>query len=129
MPPSPISARRAGAAIRRRCGGSASAPACKVVCAAGYYWDPFPDIALASSVEEIRDAMIAEIESGTDGTDVRCGVIKVGTAQEPNEPAERLFKAAAAGVARDRRAGDHAHVEHRARRPGTSACWKAPAWT
>ena len=53
----------------------------KVVCAAGYYWDPFPDIALASSVEEIRDAMIAEIEQGTDGTDVRCGVIKVGTAR------------------------------------------------
>jgi phosphotriesterase-related protein len=51
--------------------------------------------ALASSVEEIRDAMIAEIETGTDGTDVRCGVIKVGTAKEPNEPAERLFKAAA----------------------------------
>jgi phosphotriesterase-related protein len=67
----------------------------KVVCAAGFYWDPFPEIALASSVEEIRDAMIAELEAGTDGTDVRCGVIKVGTAQEPNEPAERLFKAAA----------------------------------
>ena len=68
----------------------------KVVYAAGYYWDPFPDIALASSVEEIRDAMIAEIETGADGTDIRCGVIKVGTAKEPNEPAERLFKAAAA---------------------------------
>jgi phosphotriesterase-related protein len=68
----------------------------KVVCAAGYYWDPFPDIALKSSVEEIRDAMIAEVETGADGTDVRCGVIKVGTAKEPNEPAERLFKAAAA---------------------------------
>jgi phosphotriesterase-related protein len=67
----------------------------KVICAAGYYWDPFPDIALKSSVEEIRDAMIAEIERGADGTDVRCGVIKVGTAKEPNEPAERLFKAAA----------------------------------
>lgn len=66
-----------------------------VVCAAGYYWDPFPDIALASTVEEIRDAMIAEIETGADGSDVRCGVIKVGTAREPNEPAERLFKAAA----------------------------------
>jgi phosphotriesterase-related protein len=68
----------------------------KVVCAAGYYWDPFPGIALASSVEEIRDSMIAEIECGADGTDVRCGVIKIGTAKEPNEPAERLFKAAAA---------------------------------
>jgi phosphotriesterase-related protein len=68
----------------------------KVVCAAGYYWDPFPEIALASSVEQIRDAMIAEIEIGTDRTNIRCGVIKVGTAREPNEPAERLFKAAAA---------------------------------
>ena len=68
----------------------------KVVCAAGFYWDPFPDMALASSVEQIRDAMIAEVEEGADGTDVRCGVIKVGTAKEPNEPAERLFKAAAA---------------------------------
>jgi phosphotriesterase-related protein len=67
----------------------------KVICAAGFYWDPFPDIALARSVEQIRDAMIAEIETGTDGTNVRCGVIKVGTAREPNEPAERLFKAAA----------------------------------
>ncbi len=67
----------------------------KVVCAAGFYWDPFPEIALASPVEAIRDAMIAEIEQGADGSDVRCGVIKVGTAREPNEPAERLFKAAA----------------------------------
>ena len=81
------------------------------MCAAGYYWDPFPDVALASSVEKIRDAMIAEIESGADGTGIRCGVIKVGTAREPNEPAERLFRAAAAAVAGDRRAGDHAHVE------------------
>ena len=23
-------------------------PACKVVCAAGFYWDPFPDIALTA---------------------------------------------------------------------------------
>jgi phosphotriesterase-related protein len=68
----------------------------RVVCAAGYYWDPFPDIALRSSIEQIRDAMIAEVESGADGTGIRCGVIKVGTAREPNEPAERLFKAAAA---------------------------------
>jgi predicted metal-dependent phosphotriesterase family hydrolase len=68
----------------------------KVVCAAGFYWDPFPDVARTSAVEEIRDAMIAEVEQGTDGSDVRCGVIKVGTAKEPNEPAERLFKAAAA---------------------------------
>src|SRR5262249_49021324 len=28
----------------------------------------------------------------------RCGVIKIGTAREPNEPAERLFRAAAAAA-------------------------------
>jgi phosphotriesterase-related protein len=67
-----------------------------VVCAAGFYWDPFPDIAETAPVERIRDAMIAEVETGADGTSIRCGVIKVGTAREPNEPAERLFRAAAA---------------------------------
>src|SRR5262245_47916283 len=67
-----------------------------VVCAAGFYWDPFPDVAETAPVEMIRDAMIAEVEHGADGTDVHCGVIKVGTAREPNEPAERLFRAAAA---------------------------------
>jgi phosphotriesterase-related protein len=67
-----------------------------VVCAAGYYWDPFPDVALSAPVEKIRDAMIAEVETGADGTGIGCGVIKVGTAREPNEPAERLFRAAAA---------------------------------
>jgi phosphotriesterase-related protein len=70
-----------------------------VVCAAGFYWDPFPAICAEASVEAIRDVMIAEIETGTDGTAVRCDVIKVGTAREPNEAAERLFRAAAAAAA------------------------------
>lgn len=69
-----------------------------VVCAAGYYWDPFPEIAEKASVEAIRDAMIAEIETGADGAGIRCGLIKVGTAREPSEPAERLFGAAAAAA-------------------------------
>jgi phosphotriesterase-related protein len=67
-----------------------------VVCAAGFYWDPFPEIAEKASAEQICDAMIAEVESGVGETGLRCGVIKVGTAREPNEPAERLFRAAAA---------------------------------
>src|SRR5262245_22228187 len=82
------------AALRR----ISEASGVKVICAAGYYWDPFPEVAEKASVEAIRDAMIAEIESGTDGTDVRCGVIKVGTAREPSEPAEPLFRAAAAAA-------------------------------
>src|SRR6476661_10188509 len=32
-----------------------------VIYAAGYYWDPFPEIAEKASVEEIRDAMIKEV--------------------------------------------------------------------
>src|SRR5262249_60983704 len=66
-----------------------------VVCAAGFYWDPFPDVALAAPIEKIRDTMITEVETGADGTGIRCGVTKVGTAREPNEPAARLFRAAA----------------------------------
>src|SRR5882757_11102972 len=61
------------AALRR----ISEASGVKVVCAAGFYWDPFPEVAEKASVEAIRDAMIAEIEIGADGTDVCCGVIKV----------------------------------------------------
>lgn len=70
-----------------------------VVCAAGFYWDPFPEIAENGAIEFIRDAMIAEIETGVGATGIRCGVIKVGTARAPNEAAERLFRAAAAASA------------------------------
>jgi phosphotriesterase-related protein len=67
-----------------------------VVCAAGFYWDPFPAIASSGTVEELRDIMISEIETGVGGTGIRCGVIKVGTNRgEPDEMAERLFRAAA----------------------------------
>lgn len=66
-----------------------------VVCAAGFYWDPFPGIAIDGTVERLRDSMIAEIETGVGGTDIRCGVIKVGTTRgEPDAVAERLFRAA-----------------------------------
>jgi phosphotriesterase-related protein len=66
-----------------------------VVCAAGFYWDPFPAIASNGTVDELRDIMIAEIETGVGGTDIRCGVIKVGTNRgEPDGIAERLFQAA-----------------------------------
>ena len=67
-----------------------------VICAAGFYWDPFPEIAEHGSVEQLRDGMIAEVETGVGDTGIRCGVIKVGTNREPNAVAERLFRAAAA---------------------------------
>jgi phosphotriesterase-related protein len=66
-----------------------------VVCAAGFYWDPFPAIAINGAVEELRDIIISEIETGVGGTGIRCGVIKVGTNRgEPDDVAERLFRAA-----------------------------------
>jgi phosphotriesterase-related protein len=66
-----------------------------VVCATGFYWDPFPDIVIRGSVAALRDAMIAEINQGIDSTGIRCGVIKVGTARgTPSEMEARLFTAA-----------------------------------
>jgi phosphotriesterase-related protein len=66
-----------------------------VVGAAGFYWDPFPGIAIDGTVGQLRDIMISEIEAGVGGTDIRCGVIKVGTNRgEPDDVAERLFRAA-----------------------------------
>jgi len=70
-----------------------------VVCASGFYWDPFPDIVVNGSVEALRDAMITEIDQGIDATGIRCGVIKVGTARGvPGDMEARLFAAAAAAA-------------------------------
>ena len=96
-----------------------------VVCAAGFYWDPFPAIAINGTVEQLRDIMIAEIETGVGATGIRCGVIKVGTSRgEPDDVAERLFRAAAAAAVGDRRAGHHPYVEPRS---GGVACAGARA--
>jgi phosphotriesterase-related protein len=66
-----------------------------VVCAAGFYWDPFPAVVINGTVEQLRDIMISEIAAGVGATDIRCGVIKVGTTRgEPDDVAERLFRAA-----------------------------------
>lgn len=67
-----------------------------VVCATGFYWDPFPPAAVDGSVASLRDAMLCEILTGVDGTDVRAGVIKIGTGRgQISTVAERLFRAAA----------------------------------
>ena len=66
-----------------------------VVCAAGFYWDPFPAVVVNGTVERLRDIMISEIAAGVGATGVRCGVIKVGTTRgEPDDVAEQLFRAA-----------------------------------
>ena len=66
-----------------------------VICAAGFYWDPTPQIVLDSSVEFLRDKMIADVTLGVDGTDIRAGIIKIGTDREVSPAAEKLFIAAA----------------------------------
>ncbi len=67
-----------------------------VVCATGFYWDPLPVEVGEASVEELRDRMIGEIEIGIDGSNVRAGVIKIGTdANTPTAAFERVYRAAA----------------------------------
>ena len=67
-----------------------------VICAAGFYWDPYPQLVFESSVEELRDILIREITIGIGDTDIRGGVIKIGTGRgEIGEVAARVFRAAA----------------------------------
>ncbi len=70
-----------------------------VICAAGFYWDPFPDVASEGTAEALRDIMITEIDAGVEDSGIRCGVIKVGTNRGvPDAVAERMFRAAAAAA-------------------------------
>ena len=67
-----------------------------VVCAAGYYWDPFPAEVHAGTVGSLRDALVREVTQGIGDTGVRAGVIKIGTGPGAIDgAAERLFEAAA----------------------------------
>ena len=66
-----------------------------VVCAAGFYWDPFPQVVFDSSVEVLRDILVRELTVGIEGTDIRGGVIKIGTDRGTiGDAAERVFQAA-----------------------------------
>jgi phosphotriesterase-related protein len=67
-----------------------------VICAAGFYWDPLPQLVFDASVEVLRDILIHEVNVGIDGSAMRAGVIKVGTDREPiGADAARVFEAAA----------------------------------
>ncbi len=67
-----------------------------VVAATGFYWDPIHPDVLNGSVEDLRRALVREIQVGVDNTGIKCGVIKVGTDKgEPPEASKRLFIAAA----------------------------------
>ncbi|RXZ30937.1 hypothetical protein D9O50_17365 [Oxalobacteraceae bacterium CAVE-383] len=67
-----------------------------VICAAGFYWDPTPQAVYDSPIEVLRDIMIREVTEGVEGTDIRAGIIKIGTHRGAIIPeADKLFKAAA----------------------------------
>lgn len=67
-----------------------------IVCATGFYWEPVAETVAAAAVEDLRAIMVQEIETGVAGTDVRCGVIKIGTdVGAPGAVFERMFVAAA----------------------------------
>jgi phosphotriesterase-related protein len=66
-----------------------------VVCATGFYWDPYSAAVAQAPVEALRDIMIREVTEGVDGTAIRCGVIKVGTSNQAfTGVEERIFRAA-----------------------------------
>jgi phosphotriesterase-related protein len=67
-----------------------------VVASTGYYWDPVPNIVAESSEDRLMEFMTAEIETGAEGSDHRCGVIKIGTFEDSfTAVTEKLFRAAA----------------------------------
>ncbi len=67
-----------------------------VVCAAGFYWDPYPQVVFDSSVEALRDILIQELSEGIGASGIRAGVIKIGTyLGEIGAAALRVFQAAA----------------------------------
>ena len=67
-----------------------------VVCAAGFYWDPYPQLVFDSSVEALRDILIRELSEGIGDTDIRAGIIKIGTyIGEFGIAALKVFQAAA----------------------------------
>jgi phosphotriesterase-related protein len=67
-----------------------------VVASTGYYWDPVPNIVAESSEDRLMEIMAAEIETGAEGSDHRCGVIKIGTFEDSfTAVTEKLFRAAA----------------------------------
>jgi predicted metal-dependent phosphotriesterase family hydrolase len=67
-----------------------------VICAAGFYWDPTPPVVYEQPLEVLRDIMIRELTEGVEGTDIRAGIIKIGTHRGAFIPeADKLFKAAA----------------------------------
>lgn len=66
------------------------------IAATGLYWEPAPAAFASSTVDELVKQMVYEIQHGIDGTDIRAGVIKIGTDKgPPSSHAIQIFAAAA----------------------------------
>jgi predicted metal-dependent phosphotriesterase family hydrolase len=80
----------------------ASRTGMNVVAATGFYKEPAcPAFAHQASTAELARFMIREIESGLDGTDVKPGIIKVGTSKGTITATERKILVAAAQAHRE----------------------------
>lgn len=86
----------------------------EVVCSTGFYYERFhPSYVERSSVEELSEILVEEIQSGIEGTGVRPGVIgEVGSHGEEMTPSEeKCFRAAArAAIATGLPVSTHAHL-------------------
>ena len=67
-----------------------------VVASTGYYWEPLPDVVAEASENRLVEIMTADIETGAEGSEHRCGIIKIGTCEDRFSAATaKLFRAAA----------------------------------
>jgi phosphotriesterase-related protein len=82
-----------------------------VVASTGYYWEPVPNVVAESSEDRLVEMMTAEIETGVEGTDHRCGVIKVGTFEDSFSAATKKLLRAAARTSRGTGAPVVTHTE------------------
>ncbi len=85
----------------------------KLICATGHimegYWTGVIDIASRTDTELV-DEMIHDLTVGVDGTDIKAGVIKVGSSHNKvTADEERMIRAAVVAQRRDRRAHLDAH--------------------
>lgn len=71
----------------------------------------FDDLLADVHVDELRERIVADVEVGMDGTDVRAGVIKYGTSYNRISPVEERVLRAAARAHRATGAPLHGHTE------------------
>ncbi len=71
----------------------------------------FDDLLADASTEELEERIVADVEVGMDGTDVRAGVIKYGTSYNRVSPVEERVLRAAARAHRRTGAPLHGHTE------------------